>query len=303
MGFDVAAVGGGEEFLQPRGGPFHRAADLAGGVGGDDILRVQAGFHAEAAADVADDDADLFGGETERAAEGVAGAGGHLAGEAQRQAVGCAVIGGEGAARLHGCGGEALVDEVEGDDVGGGGEGGVEGGGVAVLHLGGDVAGGGGPDERRAGGGGLLQFGDDWQFVIVDEDGFERVLGLFGGFGDQRDHGLPHETDGFVGEGGTQRGGAGGAVGSGENGSQRQRLDAGRDEVGSGDYGENAWHCLRRRDVDGGDAGVREGRAQERQAGLLRQREVIGEVAGACQQTGILDSANVASAAVAPDRR
>ena len=90
------------------------------------------------------------GGMPSRVAQRVARARGHLARQPQRQPVGRGVVGRERAARLHRRRREALIDEVERDDMRGLGEGGVSRRGVAVPHLRGDVAGRGRPDQRRA---------------------------------------------------------------------------------------------------------------------------------------------------------
>ena len=60
MAGDVAAVRCREELLAAVGLPVHRPAERARGVGDDDVFRVDAGLHAEAAADVADEDVDLL---------------------------------------------------------------------------------------------------------------------------------------------------------------------------------------------------------------------------------------------------
>jgi hypothetical protein len=50
----VAAVHGRKELLQPIGAPFHRPMQRPRREGGRDVLRVDAGLHAEAATDIAD---------------------------------------------------------------------------------------------------------------------------------------------------------------------------------------------------------------------------------------------------------
>ena len=72
MALDIASMGGGQELLDPLGRPFDRALQLPRGEGGDDILGMDAGLHAEAAADIAHDDAHLFLLEAEKVAEGIA---------------------------------------------------------------------------------------------------------------------------------------------------------------------------------------------------------------------------------------
>ncbi len=56
----VAALRVGQERLGPLADPLHRAAQLAGGVAGQRVLGVQEQLHAEAAAHVGRDDAELL---------------------------------------------------------------------------------------------------------------------------------------------------------------------------------------------------------------------------------------------------
>ena len=276
VAFDVAAVGGGEEFVDAGGGPFHRALQKLGRVGGYDVLRVQPGLHAETAADIVDDDADFFLFHAEHAGQRVAGARRHLAGQAHGDAAG--IEGAERAARLHRRGGQALVDDVDSDGVGGAGEGGVRGGGVAVLHLGGDVAGGFGPNLRGVRGDGGGQGGNDGQVIVVDFDRLQRVLGLFQRVGDHGGDGLADEANGVDGQGRAQRGGAGRAVRALEDRRQRQRLHASGDQIRARQHDVNARHRHGGRGVDRDDTGVGPIRAEECQMGLAGERNVVREV-------------------------
>ena len=55
----VAAMRVGQERLAALAGPLHRAAQLARGVAGQRVLGVEEQLHAEAAADIGGDDAEL----------------------------------------------------------------------------------------------------------------------------------------------------------------------------------------------------------------------------------------------------
>ena len=206
MALDIAPVRRRQELLDPLGRPFHRALQLARGVGRDDVLGVETGLHAEAAADIANDDAHLLRRDAEhRAAERIACPGGHLAGEAQRQPIARRVVAGERAARLHRRWRQPLIDEVERDDMGGGFEGGIGRGSVAVPHLRHDIASRRRPDERRAGSGRLRHIGYDRQLLELDLDRVERVFSLLARLGDQRGDGLADKTHGLVRKRRTQR--------------------------------------------------------------------------------------------------
>ena len=135
---------------------------------------------------------------------------------------------------------------------------------VAVLHLRRDVSGRRRPNQRRALGGRLGQFGDDGQVFILDDDGFQCILRLFGRFGDQRDHRLPHETDNAVRERWPQRCGSRRAVRALEHRRHRQRLYPGGDQIGPGQNPHDARHRGSRSGVDRDDPSVRVRGAQER---------------------------------------
>ena len=302
IALDIAAVRGGQELIEAGRRPLHRAADLAGGEDDGDVLGVHAGFHAEAAADIADDDADLVVRDAQRAGNAVAGAGRRLARQAQRHAIGFGVIVRERAARLHRGGDQPLVDQVQRHDMRGRSERGLARRGIAVHHLRGDVAGGGRPDQRRAVGHRLVQADDDGQVFVFDGNRFQRVLRLLRRFGDDRHDGFADEAHHAVGQRRAQRRGAGRAVRALEDRRHRHRLHAGGHEVGAGQDQEHARHRRRGGRVDGDDPGMRLGRTQEADMCLVRQGEVVGEPPGAGQQSDILDAFDRATAAEASHR-
>ena len=92
-----------------------------------------------------------------------------------------------GGARLDGVGDDAVVDQVDRDDVGRPGELGVGGRRVAQVPVEADVAGGLVPHQGRAVGDGVVQVRDGRQRVVVDLDELGRVLGLRLGLGDDHD--------------------------------------------------------------------------------------------------------------------
>ena len=149
-----------------------------------------------------------------------------MGGQAKGDAAALPVEAGERGARFHRRGNQALVFEVQRDDVSGFGESSVAGGRIAVLHAGGDVAGGCWPDQRRPVGDGLGQRGNDRKFIVFYDDRFERVLDLLRRFRDQRDDLLADETDDIDRKSRSQRRGARRAVGSMEHRLKWQRFDA-----------------------------------------------------------------------------
>ena len=117
MGDVVAAMRVRHEALRALGGPFDRAAHLAGGPGHDRLFGVMVDLRAEAAADIGRDD-------TQFRLRDVQHKGAHqeadhmrvLARRVERVFAGRAVELADRGARLHRIGDEAVVGEVELDD-------------------------------------------------------------------------------------------------------------------------------------------------------------------------------------------
>jgi hypothetical protein len=223
--------------------------------------------------------------------------------QAQRDTAAFRVVAGDGGARFHRCRDQALVDDFERNHMRRLRERGVGRRDIAVAHLGGDVASRGIPDQRRIGCRGLRQTDHDGKLVIVHQHRFQRVLRLVERFGEYRDHRLTHEAHAFDCQRGAERRGAGGAVGACEDRRERDRLYAVGDEIGAGHHGEHAGHRRGRGGVDRDDARMRDRGAQEAEMNLPGHRGVVGVMALAGQQAGILDPLDFASAAETPDRR
>ncbi len=117
---DVAPVRGGREVFAALGRPFDRPLQVPGRMGHHHVFRIDAGLHAEAAAHVADRDADLFGLQPQRRADRRAHTGRHLRADADGEALGrgrCACLlrldAGQHRARLQRQRDHALVHQVE----------------------------------------------------------------------------------------------------------------------------------------------------------------------------------------------
>src|SRR5258706_5884992 len=83
----VAAHVRGKKILAAFAAPFHRPRELARRVAGDRVLGIEAGLHAEAAPQIADHDAELFGLRLEYRGERVARAGRLLRLRVERPAI------------------------------------------------------------------------------------------------------------------------------------------------------------------------------------------------------------------------
>ena len=294
----VAAGSGAEEVFHALGLPLHRALQVLGREGHHHVLGVDAGLHAEAAADVAHHHAHGLGAQ---AGDGIDDAGAHGGRHLARQPHGEAAVveAGEHAARLHRAGGQALVHQVELHAVRGTREGGVDRGGVAVAGLGDDVVGHAFAQQRRTGGDGALGVHHRGQRFDLHQHGIGRGARSLAAGGDDGHHRLadvPHhvQRQRALGRRGHRL-----AVGALEGRRQQHRLDAGGHQVGAGVDRHHAGQRARRRGVDGQQLRVRGARAHEAQEGLAGGVDVVGEAALPLHQGRVLDAAHAVAAAEA----
>ena len=175
---DIAAMHGREKLFAAVGGPFHRTFELQAAVGQSHVFRVGAGFHAEAAAHVAQNHADLFFVEAQAITHAVTLRGVHLAGEANGQAARGGIKIMQGAAWLDGQGMYPLVVDAQFDDMRRLGK--RLGGefGLAVAHLGGDVVAEGFTHAGRTGRERGVRVHHHRQIVVFDHDGLTRITRL-----------------------------------------------------------------------------------------------------------------------------
>ena len=173
---------------------------------------------------------------------------------AQQQVEAGAVPAGDGGARLDRRGMDAVVDQLQLDDMGGGGEAGLGRGAVAALEAEDGVAGRLGPELRRAGGQRRAAVHHGGQGLVADLDRLGGVARLGGGLGDDEGDGLAHMADGI---GGQRMAGGDDDRGDGRHhGGAGQRADALGGEVGMGQHQADAGHGPGGGGVDAGDAGM-----------------------------------------------
>jgi hypothetical protein len=199
---EVARVDGGLELLGAVRHPAHGAAEQAGGVQHQHVLGEQEVLEAEAAADVGAGEADAVLGHAEHAA-GELGADvvDALAAQHEVEAVRRGVVPADGGARLDGRGVQALVHQIERDDVRGAGEGGFHSRAVAALEAEGLVARRLLPDLRRAGREGGAAVHGGGQGVVGDGDRFGGVVRLRRRVRDDAGHRLADVANAVAGEG------------------------------------------------------------------------------------------------------
>ena len=222
-----------------------------------DVLGIEARLHPEAAPHVADQNPHLFLRDAEyRLAQLVAQTGRRLAADGQREAVRRRVETRQHGARLDRTGRDALVDEVERHDVGGGAESRRRGFGATVAHFARDVSCSLRPHRGRARRDGIRDVHHHRQRLVTNFDRLPRIARRRDARRDHCGDGLPDKTNDSDRERVSRCGGGRRPVGAPEVGRQRHRPHPRAHEILAGHDGDHAGHCYRRRSVDGSDSRV-----------------------------------------------
>ena len=265
----------GYETFQAVSDPFDRPFDLLGRPQHQNIFRVDGALHAEAAAHIRANDPDpgfrnLEYILSEALAQDVRCLARIIKGIAFRTGVIIANI----AARFHGVGGDAVVDQMRLGHMGGGFDGGVYGFGITHAEGEGNIAVGMLPHFRRAVGQGRFGGGDGGQLFIADIDHFGGVLGLRKAF---RDHESNAGADAFDHAGNQGRKRRSGRRAN-QGGDREVAMDFAKPIGGVIIARQNHQHAGRGfggAGVDGGDFGVGVGAAQHISISLARQFDII----------------------------
>ena len=194
----VAAHVCGEKVLAAIGAPAHRAGELLRRVRDQRILRHEAGLHAEAAADLADHDAEKVRLRTERGAEQIASTRGLLGLGIERGA--SVLVHGDRRPRLERECHQPLVVQADLDDVRRLPDGRVDRSGIAVACLGRDVAGRVLPKLRRVRRERIVRVDHGGERVVIDGDQLGCILCLAPRRRDHGGHRLPRIAYGVVGQ-------------------------------------------------------------------------------------------------------
>ena len=301
LGQPVAPVHRRAELLQPLRAPAHGHAQLPRRPGHHQVLGVQAGLHAEAAAHVAHLHPHVLGLQArQQRGQRVADAGGHLVADGHQQPARAGLGLGHRHPRLDRRGRQALVGDLHPHHVRGAGEGGLAGCGVAVATLGHHVVRRALQHLRRIRRERGAQVGDDRQLLVVHQHGLGRVHRLGAGVGHHRRHRLAHVVHGVDGQPPARRRHRLGAVRSLERRRRAgQGLHARGRQFGPRVDGQHAGHGAGLGRVDAEDARVRVRRAQEHQVLQPLARQVVGVAAAARHQGRVLDAAHGVAAAEA----
>ncbi len=285
----VAAVRVGQEALDAGRAPLDGTADPARREEQRRVLRVGLHLHAEAAAHVGRDHAELLGRDLEHALrEEAAHHRDALGGGGEGVALGGLVPLADGRARLERGGRQPRVVQAHAGHVRGSPDRRVHRGGVPVGPVEGHVVRRLGPDRVRAGGQRAVHVGGGGQRVEVEGHEGGGIDGLGLGLGDHDGDGFAHVAHAVHRERGDRGDGQEPAAAAGEGGGGRDRAQPRRDRVAPGEDREHAGHGARPARVHGADEAVGRGGARERGVGLAGQVHVVGEAAAAGEEGAVL---------------
>ncbi len=197
----VAAVVVGHEGLAAVAVPLDRALELARRVDGHHQFGIALAAHAEAAAGVVGHQVEILLRLLEDPARhGDDDAAPALGRRIERGAVLVGLEIGQRAARLHGHRHDAVVHQVDRDDLRRLGEGFVRRAGLAILPVQAEIAAALRPYQGRVGVEQLRGIGDRRQLVVVDHDQFGRVARLELGLGDHHGDQVADAAHAFDGQ-------------------------------------------------------------------------------------------------------
>ncbi len=285
----VAAVRVGQEALDAGRAPLDGPAHSARREEQRRVLRIGLHLHAEAAAHVGGDHAELRGRDLEDAfGEEAPHHRDALGGRGERVALRGLVPLADGRARLERGGRQPRVVEAHPRHVRGGAHRRVHRDGVAVGPVERDVVRRVGPDRVRAAGQRAVHVRGRGERVEIHAHRRGGVHGLRRRLGHHDGDRFAHVAHAVHRERRDGRDRQELAAAPGEGGGGRDRAQSRRDRVAPGEDREHAGHGERPARVHGADDPVRGGGAGERGVGLAGQVHVVGEAAAAGEERTVL---------------
>jgi hypothetical protein len=270
--------------------PFDRTAGQLGGVAAHRDFVEHRRLHAEAAAGVAGDDANIafrhFEHPRHLGAIAVRPLSGGVDGEAPipRRVVR------DRAARLHGHRGHPVDDKAVLDDMGGLGEAGLARRLVADQFGESDVVRTVLEDARRVRLDCVFRGYDRRQFLVISLDQLGGIERLRDRLGDDKNDRIADPAHAILGQHGVARLVHWRAVAALEPGMRREVAKPGGFPVRAGDDGEHAGRRLRRFDIERLDFGVAVRRAHHDAIGHARKLHIVGVAAATAHQPRILET-------------
>ena len=270
------AVAVGQERLAAPAQPLDRPVQPSGREQDQRVFRIERVLHAEAAAHVVGQVADLLARHPEDLVGQIVAVGVDVLRRGdQREGAVRPIVAADRAACLQRHRGDPVVDQIERDDARRAREGGLDGGGVAGLEIDAEVARHVVPDQRRARLQRLGGIGHGGQGVVIDLDQLGRVPGRLQGLGDDEGDRLADEMDRPVGQGRARRHRDRRAVAVLGRGARRDDAQSLGVPLGRGEHGQHPRRRRGRSGIDPLDARVRVGRAQDQAMGHAIQRHVV----------------------------
>ena len=289
MGDVVAAVGVAHEGFGALGRPLDRAPDLLGRPGDDRLLGIVIDLGAEAPTHVGGHDAQLVLGDAED--EGAHQEADHvrvLARGVERVVARGGIVLADRGARLDRVRDEAVVDEVDLGDLGGLGEGRVVGRLVAELPIVAGIRGSLVPNERCSRLERVRDRDDGRQLLVAHLDELGRIARLGAALRDHDGDLVAHVSHPVGDECGVRRLDHRRAVLVVDKPAARQPVHLVADKIGPREDRDHARRLRRLGDAELLDLRVRVGRAQDVGVGLIWTTDVVGVVAAARQEPGVL---------------
>ncbi len=287
----VARLRVAEERLGARADPFDRTPDRLRAKQHERHLVIDRGLHAEAAADVAGDDADAAFRDLQHR---MGQLGAEIMGALQGRVDGVAILDGvvfaDRAARLHGGAGDAVDDEIGAHHAMGAGEGGIGLGLVAFEMDEADIVRAIVPHARRARCDRVLAGNHGRQRLVIDLDQLGRVGRLGIGLGHDEGDVIADPAHAVLDQRRKARAIERRAVAPLRPGRHRQIAPARRLPIGAGEDGEHARRVLGPRGVDLADARMGVAGAQHIAISHARQHHVVDIAAAAAQEPRILEA-------------
>ncbi len=285
-----------DEGLAPGRHPFERPPQLARGPRERGFLGVVLALGAEAAADVRCDDAHRVFGNGELLGDELPDVVRDLRRRVDHDLVAVEPAGrrgdGHDRARLDRGAGDAVVDELEGDDVLRLGEGRLGGGDVAALEAHDEVAGGLRVELGRVGLRRVAHVDDRRQRRPVDRHELRGVERLIARSGNHHSDRLADVAHALARERPARRLVHSRAVGAGNAPQRCHRPDAVGGHVGAGVDGDDARRGGGGLRVDAVDAGVRVRRTHERARELAFEHEIANELSLADEKAQVFAAAH-----------
>ena len=283
-----AAVTVGQKAGRALVGPLHRAAERLGRMQDTDIFGIADILHAEGAADIGGENADLVVRHVEDLGQRRLVAGNALRGHLQRVALGLVVVMRQRHARLHRDDSHAGVDDVEPGHMRRLGEGRLDPGGVAIVIVERDIVRDVIVKLRCAGFCRFGRAGDGRKGLDVNLDCFCCIARPRQRFRHHDGNGIAdeaHLVDGKRRPVGLQERRAVAAL---QRQAAAEGIVVGGGEVGTGPHPEHARHCLGGLGVDALDDAVGMAGTDDPGVGLVGQAEVVSVLALAANQDVVL---------------